>query len=1008
MSSEKFQRLNASQRRFKPVAVACHLTAALCAVSSAQAQDTQSLDTVVVTGIRKSLDTTLNLKRTATGLVDGIVSEDIGKFPDTNLAESMQRIAGVSIDRNASGEGQQVTVRGVGPQFNLVLLNGRQMPSAMISQGNGGANGTRAFDFANLASDAVSALEVYKTARSSSPTGGIGATINIKTARPLDSKEAIASIGVKANFDGSNSRVPSQFKGSSATPEISGIYSNSFADRTIGISLSASYSKRDSGSNKAYTQNGWRTFEANSSDWGAVPAKPATGTDPITNRPTGLYSTSVDMRYVTTGLQRERLNGQAVLQFAPSKDLKFTVDYTMSNNTFKAKEAEMSSWFNFSFGPTTFTSGGPVASPLIQTALFPNNDHDLSLNSIIYAQKSKNGSTGFNTEWKVSSDLKVDLDVHHSTAKTSPDSPYGSYGLMDLGMFSQGTAVAYYDQKLPIFNLGTTKFEASRLQLTGSQFVNNVSDQTVDQWQAKATYKFDAENKLLAGLGFTKTKDRRASRNNQHDDWGGVGSQGQYANVTVNSTSLGGLYGQIPGSSDSRLHSTFWFADFDSLRNQSIKVLTTTGHNGKVYSQAEAEAYFLTDPDFSRGTDFRTTEKSSSAYAQWDHAFDTELPMNVSLGLRYETTKVSSSSQIVPRVSSSWGSQNEIALAAGSPTFGSGEGKYNYVLPNIDWDADLAPNLKLRASYGHNIGRPGFNLLAGGVNVNGNANAGGGTGNTGNPALKPLLSKNLDASIEYYYTKSSYVAAGAFYKKVTDFVGTRSVTMTPFAGLTTPIGGAYYKAGLAACGGNTQPLCIRNYIFNNFKGQPGVNQTGVNATGEILGTIAGLAGDPAVTFQITTPSNEGGDNIKGLELNAQHMFGNSGFGVSGNYTFVRTGLKYKNDSTATQAPLVGVSNSANLVGFYEDSDWSVRAAYNWRGEFLAASVDGGGNNPVYTEPYGQVDVSIGYKIGKNLTLQADLINLNDGYIRQHGRTVEQLQSVIQTGRRYLIGARYRF
>ena len=126
--------------------------------------------------------------------------------------------------------------------------------------------------------------------------------------------------------------------------------------------------------------------------------------------------------------------------------------------------------------------------------------------------------------------------------------------------------------------------------------MNNLSEQTVDQWQAKATYKFDAENKLLAGLGFTKTKDRRASRNNQHDDWGGVGSQGQYANVTVNSTSLGGLFSQIPGSSDSRLHPTFWFADFDSFRNQSIKVLTTTGHNGKVYSQAEAEAYFPDGP----------------------------------------------------------------------------------------------------------------------------------------------------------------------------------------------------------------------------------------------------------------------------------------------------------------------------------------------------------------------------------------------------------------------------
>lgn len=165
MSSEKSQRQIAT--RIKPVALA---SVALCSALAAQAQDaTQSLDTVVVTGIRKSLETTLNLKRTATGLVDGIVAEDIGKFPDTNLAESMQRIAGVSIDRNSSGEGSKVTVRGVGPEFNMVLLNGRQMPTS-------GSGGARQFDFANLSSDAVSALEVYKTARASSPTGGIGAT----------------------------------------------------------------------------------------------------------------------------------------------------------------------------------------------------------------------------------------------------------------------------------------------------------------------------------------------------------------------------------------------------------------------------------------------------------------------------------------------------------------------------------------------------------------------------------------------------------------------------------------------------------------------------------------------------------------------------------------------------------------------------------------------------------------------------------------------------------------
>lgn len=135
-----------------------------------------NLQSVTVTGIRGAMQSSMNLKRDSQGMVDGIVAEDIGKFPDTNLAESLQRISGVSIDR-VNGEGSRVTVRGIGPDFNLVLLNGRQMPTV---------TGSRAFDFSNLASEAISAVEIYKTSRADKPAGGLGATINIRTARPLD------------------------------------------------------------------------------------------------------------------------------------------------------------------------------------------------------------------------------------------------------------------------------------------------------------------------------------------------------------------------------------------------------------------------------------------------------------------------------------------------------------------------------------------------------------------------------------------------------------------------------------------------------------------------------------------------------------------------------------------------------------------------------------------------------------------------------------------------------
>jgi TonB-dependent receptor len=122
--------------------------------------------------VRASLDRSIDLKRLSSGVVDGISAEDIGKFPDTNLAESLQRITGVSIDR-VNGEGSKVTVRGFGPGYNLVTLNGRAMPTASIASVGGDQNGdfvsgtSRNFEFSNLASEGVSRLEVYKTARAS-------------------------------------------------------------------------------------------------------------------------------------------------------------------------------------------------------------------------------------------------------------------------------------------------------------------------------------------------------------------------------------------------------------------------------------------------------------------------------------------------------------------------------------------------------------------------------------------------------------------------------------------------------------------------------------------------------------------------------------------------------------------------------------------------------------------------------------------------------------------------
>ncbi len=203
--------------------------------------------------------------------------------------------------------------------------------------------------------------------------------------------------------------------------------------------------------------------------------------------------------------------------------------------------------------------------------------------------------------------------------------------------------------------------------------------------------------------------------------------------------------------------------------------------------------------------------------------------------------------------------------------------------------------------------------------------------------------------------------------------------------------------------------CIRNYILNNYNGQPGVNKTGTNNVGNATGVISGISSDPLLMFRTSSFINANPGSLKGAELNLQHMFGESGFGVMGNYTYVSSPLKYNNYLTTAQFAITGLSNSANLVGIYENYGWTVRAAYNWRDSFLASTIDGGGHlAPVYTDKYGQIDLSIGYEVNKNLSLQFEGINLANATQNQYGRTESSFLNATQSGPRYMLGARFKF
>lgn len=255
--------------------------------------------------------------------------------------------------------------------------------------------------------------------------------------------------------------------------------------------------------------------------------------------------------------------------------------------------------------------------------------------------------------------------------------------------------------------------------------------------------------------------------------------------------------------------------------------------------------------------------------------------------------------------------------------------------------------------------------------------------------------------------RGKWESVGYFRKDIDNYIGVTQVQDTPFD-LHTPVGGAYWNEAIASGCPTSDVVCIRNFIFENHDGDPGVDATGVDSMGNFTGTIVGQPGDPVANFRITSPANQRSAELDGWEFNVQHVFADTGFGPAANYTIVDSDLTYDNYVVGGQFALEGLSDSANLVAFYDKGPWQVRAAYNWRDEFLSGHFDGAGPNPNYTEAYGQLDLSVGYAVNDPFSIQFEGINLTDETQRIHGRHQNQVLFATQTGPRYALGFRYKF
>jgi len=979
--------------------------------STAQPGETDTTGDVVVTGIRASLREAVDLKREGQGVVDAISAEDIGKFPDTNLAESLQRITGVSIDR-ANGEGSTVTVRGFGPEFNLVTLNGRQMPTATLGDG-ASPPASRSFDFANLASEGIAAVEVYKTGRAAVPSGGIGSTINIRTPRPLDKAGLRGSIAAKGVLDSSgNGKDP-------ITPEVSGIISDTFGDDRFGILLSGVYQKRKASANSASV--GFRDgFLGSENNWGTLAQPGQPGSQNITNRPgpTDVYEVPQSAAYDLVDIDRERINGQLVLQARPIDSLTATVDFTYSRNKVEVRDSSVGIWFNFGDTSSAWTDG-PSAGPVFYSERFAPGK-DLSYSGALTANQTENKSLGGNLTWEAPGGVTVSLDAHHSTAESKPTNKYGSSTSIGNAIFGVQSQTINFEQDLPIISYqmypGIDPLNAALITPTGDSFRNAYFRDEINQVQMRGHYDHggDVLDSIDFGFSYIDNKVRSAYGFVQNDTWGGIGPASDIPDDLFSLVSIPDKFHGVQGANAPGVPASMYVFNFENMADllQNKYKVCSSPQTGVAQSGTCLANYTV---------DRRITEKTVSPFVQFNAKFDLfSRPTHLIAGVRYDQTNVDSSALVPVPTGTRWVSANEFSVVyAANSDFTRIKGSYQNWLPAVDFDIEPLDGVKLRASYSHTITRADYASLQGGFTIDSNPRIGGGTGSQGNPSLVPYKSKNIDLSAEWYYNRESYISVGFFSKNVRNFIGTTQVN-TPAYNLRNPAAGPRYRAAAAALG-TTDATRIRDYILRNFPGSSQVTGTtpvllpdGTPATAPdgtpltyLTGNIFGVAEDDLFNFQISQPFNSDQTaNIHGWEFAIQHRFWETGFGTILNYTIVDGDAKYNNklDPNIGQFALTGLSDSANAVVYYDKNGLQARVAYNWRDQFYT----GGAFDPTYVEAYGQVDASASYEFIRGLTAFGEVINLTGSSRRGHRRS-DNFVTFAQPGyARYSAGLRVAF
>lgn len=991
---------------FKPTPVTLGLAGLLLSLQGAalaqQApakddKDTKAkqLEAVVVTGIRASTEASLNAKRDASANVEVITAVDVGKMPDKNLADSLQRVAGVAV-RTDYDEAEKVAMRGTNPDMTLILFNGHTVSGGdwYISDQT---SSSRSTSLSLMPSSVLNAATIYKTSQANVLDGGLAGTINVTTRKPLEQKQKFGGV---VSVGGVHATLPDK-----TSPQLSATLNWKSDDDRLGVIgqvfAEKRYVRRDSASRFAYgASSGWDVINTTTMK-GITDASLAgsgyTAADLNGVRLPGSMSTEF-----VEGV-RDRKGGMVSVQWRPLEQLdvgltafhsKMNSDnygrltsgamYSMLVGKAEPFGAVTAAAANTSFnGQQVFAS---ITNPKIveETTIYGDKIRVLRSATIAFApgvtpqyignsegffRSGASASSGFldlDATYKFSNDLKVKGLFSTTRGVGSTDQDRG------LTYARYGTGVTFALQ-------GVNDAPTWSYQNAGPGTSPVASNYTLIATNAPNRYRtVDRENSLaldaeyVQNSGVFQSLEFGARHADHHRDHRRSQLKLKSAAITPPDPSLAVAYpGDFGDGLGSGFDNTGFYYSRDFLR------------------QYFADKYKATTPEFERlvANEIELRERQSALYFQQNlETADGKLSGNV--GLRYARTivdaqiatpvptgkclRIEPGKPVVPCAAypTAIVTAGDGATYLDGATFNPSTGTIYYkvpqhkvfddILPSMNARWQLAPNWIARVGLSKTLGRQNYNLY--GAGFTGQAcNSQGCTVNGPNPALEPMTAQNTDLSLGWYYAKRSAVVVSLFDSLVR----------------------GYPKTGAVRQGVTVDLLDSQNVVQ---------------------------------TYQINSTGQQRA-RIQGAELSwEQPIWG--GFGFQSN-------LSYADTSVEDGRPMVGASRkSANLVGYFETDTFSVRLAWNYRSEYVnsttapAPTANSQGLSvvqgitmptaPTIQAPVTNVALTVNYTVMPGLEVSFSGTNLTNPGRGQYRYSELEPQKVDISGRQYYLEARYKF